>query len=105
MVKRYDLTMCYFASGAGVPDMEESEHGDYVEHGDYAALAERCERLEGALRELADANFAEFCGVGTEAFESDDSKVSYPEDRCNITFGMIRRAIYLLSGSSGGKDG
>ncbi len=52
MVKRYDLTMCYFASGAGVPDMEESEHGDYVEHGDYAALAERCERLEELVQSV-----------------------------------------------------
>jgi hypothetical protein len=37
-------------------------------------LAERCERLEGALRELAEANFAEFCGEDTERFEPDEAK-------------------------------
>jgi hypothetical protein len=56
----------------------------------------RAERLAEALRELADAVFAEFCGDETESMEPDDSKVSYPEDRCHITFGMIRRARAAL---------
>lgn len=88
MVKRYDLTMCYFASGAGVPDMEESEHGDYVEHGDYAALAERCKRMEEALRELADSADSVAHGYNTSLMDQ-----------------AIDLARTLLSGSSGGKDG
>jgi hypothetical protein len=61
------------------------------------AAERRVEELEAVLRPLADANFAEFCGEGTEANEPDDSKVSFPEDRCHITFGMIRRARAALT--------
>lgn len=50
-----------------------------------------------AVRVLVDAVYAEYCCDGTEANEPDDSKVSYPEDKCNITFGMIRRARAALS--------
>ena len=41
MVKRYWWTE---------DGMDDFERGEYVKHDDYAALAERCERLEGALR-------------------------------------------------------
>ena len=44
MVKRY-------VSLAGGP-LAESLHGKWVSHEDYAALAERCERLEAALRNI-----------------------------------------------------
>ena len=36
--------------------MEEFERGDFVFYPDYAALAERCERLEAALRDILRAN-------------------------------------------------
>jgi hypothetical protein len=97
MVKRYDLTMCYVAAGAGVPDVEESEYGDYVEHGDYAALAERCERLEGAA------------SVAIEAMEDiwklkgrEDDYI-YDEMGSQLSHGyfMLRAA---LSPSSGGGE-
>lgn len=45
MVKRYD--QYHHRDG-----IDEMENGDYVLHSDYAALAERCERLEGALKSL-----------------------------------------------------
>ena len=43
MVKRYDQWHHRDA-------IDEMENGDYVLHSDYAALAERCKRLEAALR-------------------------------------------------------
>jgi hypothetical protein len=49
------------------------------------------------VRELMDAAEAlcaacveNFCCDGTDEHEPDDSKVSYPEDNENITFGMHR---------------
>lgn len=63
----------------------------------FAAEKARAERLAEALRELADACFAEFCGPGTEAMEPDYSKLRFPEDRCNIPFVMIRRARATLA--------
>jgi hypothetical protein len=46
MVKRYNVYLPAYETG----DIEEEHDGEYVKHSDYAALAERCERLEGALR-------------------------------------------------------
>lgn len=55
-------------------------------------IAETGAVVDPAIRELVDAVHAEFCCDDTEANEPDDSKVSHPEDRCHITFGMIRKA-------------
>lgn len=55
------------------------------------------------LKALVDAVEAEFCGEATERLEPDDSKVSYPEDRCHITFGHIRRAKAAIAALSGGE--
>lgn len=41
---------------------------------------------------LVSAVEEEFCCEETEASEPDHSKVSYPEETCPITFGMIREA-------------
>lgn len=69
------------------------------------AAITRADRLEVALRELAKACEAEFCGDITEEIEPDDSKVSYPEDACHITFGHIRRALAALSAAKVGGAG
>lgn len=56
-----------------------------------------------ALRALVEACEKEFCNQTTEAKEPDDSKVSYPEERCHITFGHIRaarKAIIALDSST-----
>lgn len=68
--------------------------------GEVEAAERRVAELEAALRPLADATFAEFCDESTEEMEPDDSKVSYPEDRCHITFGMIRNALNALTKES-----
>ena len=60
------------------------------------AAERRVAELEAALRPLADATFAEFCDESTEEMEPDDAKVRYPEDTCEITFGMIRDAQKAL---------
>jgi hypothetical protein len=59
----------------------------------------RVKVLEEALRELADANFDEYCSDATESGEipcTDDEAVSFGERPCSITFGMIRRARAAL---------
>lgn len=61
------------------------------------ALQGEVSRLREALSVLSEACFSEFCGKETEANEPDDSKVSFPEDRCHITFGMIRNARKALN--------
>ena len=45
-----------------------------------------------SMMALAIACEKEFGSYTDEEFP-DDAKVSYPEERCNITFGMIRRAL------------
>lgn len=45
-----------------------------------------------AMKALVSAVEEEFCSELTEASEPDNSKVSYPEEDCPITFGMIREA-------------
>lgn len=65
--------------------------------GEKTAAERRVADLESALRPLADATFAEFCSKKTERMEPDDSKVSYPEETCHITFGMIRNARKALA--------
>lgn len=47
MVKRYRETV-YGCEESSWTEMQESEHGMWVYYSDYAALAERCERLEAA---------------------------------------------------------
>ncbi len=54
------------------------------------------------FRLLVEGCEAEFTGAETEELEPDDSKVSYPEDRCHITFGMIRNARKALDASPNG---
>lgn len=54
------------------------------------------------FRLLVEGCEAEFTGTETEELEPDDSKVSYPEDRCHITFGMIRNARKALDASPKG---
>jgi len=54
------------------------------------------------LRALVAAVEEEFCCEGTEANEPDDSKVSYPEETCPITFGMIRAARRAIDGRDAG---
>lgn len=44
------------------------------------------------MKVLVSAVEEEFCSELTEASEPDHSKVSYPEEDCPITFGMIREA-------------
>jgi hypothetical protein len=46
MVKRFSVYLPHYETG----EIEESTDGEYVLHSDYAALAERCERLEAALQ-------------------------------------------------------
>ncbi|GEM_PF-2425258 len=56
------------------------------------------------FRLLVEGCEAEFTGAETEELEPDDSKVSYPEDRCHITFGMIRNARKALYASPKGDE-
>ncbi|HED4875608.1 TPA: hypothetical protein R4K21_001396 [Stenotrophomonas maltophilia] len=44
------------------------------------------------MQVLVSAVEEEFCSQETEISEPDESKVSYPEEDCPITFGMIRDA-------------
>lgn len=44
------------------------------------------------IQVLVSAVEEEFCSEETEISEPDESKVSYPEETCHITFGMIREA-------------
>lgn len=50
------------------------------------------------MRTLVAAVEKEFCCDATEENEPDDSKVSYPEETCPITFGMIRAARRAIGG-------
>lgn len=73
----------------------ECEGGDLVNYDDYAALKAERDKLAAenlALKILADACSLEYESAATQGC-GDDEKVAYPEDSCNITFGMIRRAI------------
>jgi hypothetical protein len=84
MVKRYDPELRYIGTGEYAPDMQESPHGDWVEHEDYVALRsdlarerERRERLEGALRGLK-GQLIEDCDLATK-----DGKC--PSTHCKAT--------------------
>lgn len=72
----------------------ESAEGEFVKYEDYAAIKAERDALaaeNAALKVLADACSREYESPKTEACE-DDEKVAYPEEACNITFGMIRSA-------------
>jgi hypothetical protein len=87
MVKRYQDVTNHFGPDAWT-EMKESESGAWVDYVDYAALAERCKRMEDALRELADSADSAAHGYNTSLMDQ-----------------AIDLARTLISGSSGGKDG
>lgn len=78
---------------------ELATNGDYVKFSDHAAEISRLRAEMEWLRSwlppmqvLVSAVEEEFCSQETEVSEPDESKVSYPEETCPITFGMIREA-------------
>lgn len=82
-------------NGSNYPSIE----GPYVLHSDHEAeVARLCAELEWLrswlppMQVLVSAVEEEFCSEETEIYEPDGSKVSYPEETCPITFGMIREA-------------
>ena len=48
-VKRYDCSSGGAKFCQGCYTMEECEHGDYVQHEDYARLEQECERLHAII--------------------------------------------------------
>jgi hypothetical protein len=92
MVKRY-----YCSNMIGECEVPH-EDGDFVEYTDYAALAERCERLEGAADKALKA-----MNIIWKLKDRDDDYI-YDEMGSQLSGGYfaLRDA---LSGSSGGKDG
>ena len=78
---------------------EECIRNWHEEHDARKAAERRVGELEAALCPLADATFDEFCSSRTEREAPDDAKVSYPEEDCHITFGMIRNARKALTGA------
>lgn len=78
---------------------EERIRNWHEEHDARKAAERRVGELEAALLPLADATFDEFCSSRTEREAPDDAKVSYPEEDCHITFGMIRNARKALTGA------
>lgn len=80
-------------------DERTSSDGRWVLHSDHEAEVARLRAEVEWLRSwlppmqvLVSAVEEEFCSEETEIFEPDESKVSYPEETCHITFGMIREA-------------
>lgn len=53
--------------------------------------------IPASIRRLVRAVQSEYCSPATEKNEPDDSKVSYPEEKSGITFGMIRLAASDLN--------
>ena len=51
-VKRYDCSSGGARFCQGCYTMEECEHGDYVQHEDYARLEQECERLRNELNNM-----------------------------------------------------
>lgn len=88
----FEMDKGYYAAAGKYVIVRESEYESAAEQS--AALLERLEVLTAACE-------AEFCGEGTEEMEPDDSKVSFPEDRCHITFGMIRQARAAIALAQG----
>jgi len=69
--------------------------GDFVRIEHYAALQQKLDAMaaeNASMMALAIACEKEFGSYTVEEFP-DDEKVSLPEDRCHITFGMIRNAL------------
>lgn len=99
---------------------EIADDGPYVLHSDHEAIVDSMAaalvKLDGAclaseqevgrlraelewlhswlppMQVLVSAVEEEFCSQEAEISEPDESKVSYPEETCPITFGMIRAA-------------
>lgn len=90
-----DFTLLWAGSGPIAPIVER--HG--LKRGSllYAAPPAQGIDLE-PMRTLVAAVEKEFCCEATEENEPDDSKVSYPEETCPITFGMIRAARRAIGG-------
>jgi len=108
---------------AGVHGLTESDSGMWIRHEDYAALQQKLDEVKAlagvagdmncfvregfekvvaerdalasenaVLKVLAEACSREYESAFTEEF-GDDEKVSFPEEQCHITFGMIRSAL------------
>lgn len=118
-IKRFNHGVCEYPGGI-FSEMNQEADGDYVLHSDHEAevarLRAEVEENEKAInvwrgrtqraeaevewlrswlppmQVLVSAVEEEFCSELTEASEPDHSKVSYPEEDCPITFGMIRDA-------------
>jgi hypothetical protein len=124
MVKRYSVYLPHYETG----EIEEMPDGEYVQYTDYAALAERCERLEGERdnwKALADEAVYVGCMIGLDCASAladlqesgryvpqcNDGKPSRANARrdADKIADIYRRGVTLLrgadSGSSGGKDG
>lgn len=84
MVKRYNPVRQH-----GGCIMVEYDDGEYVRHREHAALAERCERLERALR----------------AAKDDIIWWQREHSCCPIDRKVMDQIDGVLSGISGGKDG
>ncbi|HEL7630562.1 TPA: hypothetical protein UL921_002393 [Stenotrophomonas maltophilia] len=79
--------------------MTRKPEGGYALRADHEAEVARLRAEVELLRSwlppmqvLVSAVEEEFCSEETEISEPDESKVSYPEETCPITFGMIREA-------------
>lgn len=84
-----------YRQGADAEAAEVDRRGKEINELRTALAASRAE-VEGfdfeAIRTLVKAVEDEFCSPETEEMEPDESKVSFPEEVCPITFGMIRAA-------------
>ena len=117
MVKRYPAIVGQGSDRHYGKDIESLGMVECVAASDYAALAERCERLEWALRDLIAV--ADPVALAPREYERIREQTArgtcvsidpFPllkcryEDVIDLTDGL-KRARDLLSGSSGGKDG
>lgn len=95
----------FFAHWREIMTPEERAASDALLASEAAALQERdAERKKVAeavaeIEPLVAASEAEYESEAT-ADDPDDGKVSYPEDQCSITFGMIRRARKAITAVS-----
>ncbi len=94
-VTRYDLNEDPETGDVFISPVPETMEGRYVAYEDYAVLQQKLDALaaeNASMMALAIACEKEFGSYTAEEFP-DDVKVSFPEDKCHITFGMIRNAL------------